>query len=118
MFTYNGIPTGVIMLTYIMQRYYDERQGALGRNGLGTRLNDKMGGGGGQCPHWTGRREHTTEKDFCHAYWPECMLPLNLYNTPDLVVGATPWQYSGTSDKGPSEIGTTSLQRTLVAAPC
>ena len=25
---------------------------------------------------------------------------------------------SGTSDKGPSEIGTTSLQRTLVAAPC
>ena len=24
----------------------------------------------------------------------------------------------GTSDKGPSEIGTTSLQRTLVAAPC
>ena len=26
--------------------------------------------------------------------------------------------YSGTSDKGPSEIGTTSLQRTLVAAPC
>ena len=27
-------------------------------------------------------------------------------------------QYSGTSDKGPSEIGTTSLQRTLVGAPC
>ena len=27
-------------------------------------------------------------------------------------------RYSGTSDKGPSEIGTTSLQRTLVAAPC
>ena len=26
--------------------------------------------------------------------------------------------YSGTSDKRPSEIGTTSLQRTLVAAPC
>ena len=26
--------------------------------------------------------------------------------------------YSGTSDKGPSEIGTTSLQRTLVATPC
>ena len=26
--------------------------------------------------------------------------------------------YSGTSDKGPSEIETTSLQRTLVAAPC
>ena len=26
--------------------------------------------------------------------------------------------YSGTSNKGPSEIGTTSLQRTLVAAPC
>ena len=26
--------------------------------------------------------------------------------------------FSGTSDKGPSEIGTTSLQRTLVAAPC
>ena len=26
--------------------------------------------------------------------------------------------YSGTSDTGPSEIGTTSLQRTLVAAPC
>ena len=26
--------------------------------------------------------------------------------------------YSGTSDKGPSEIGTTSLQRALVAAPC
>ena len=26
-------------------------------------------------------------------------------------------EYSGTSDKGPSEIGTTSLQRTLVAAP-
>ena len=26
--------------------------------------------------------------------------------------------YSGTSDKGPSEIGTTSIQRTLVAAPC
>ena len=26
--------------------------------------------------------------------------------------------YSGTSDKGPSEIGTTSLQGTLVAAPC
>ena len=26
--------------------------------------------------------------------------------------------YSGTSDKGPSEIGTTSLQRTLVLAPC
>ena len=25
---------------------------------------------------------------------------------------------SGTSDKGPSEIGMTSLQRTLVAAPC
>ena len=25
---------------------------------------------------------------------------------------------SGTSDKGPSEIGTTSLQRTLVVAPC
>ena len=31
---------------------------------------------------------------------------------------ATPWlMYSGTSDKGPSEIGTTTLQRTLVAAP-
>ena len=29
-----------------------------------------------------------------------------------------PGIYSGTSDKGPSEIGTTSLQRTLVAAPC
>ena len=27
-------------------------------------------------------------------------------------------EYSGTSDKGPSEIGTTSLQRRLVAAPC
>ena len=27
-------------------------------------------------------------------------------------------KYSGTSDKGPSEIGTTSLQRTLVAVPC
>ena len=27
-------------------------------------------------------------------------------------------RYSGTSDKGPSEIGMTSLQRTLVAAPC
>ena len=27
-------------------------------------------------------------------------------------------KYSGTSDKRPSEIGTTSLQRTLVAAPC
>ena len=26
--------------------------------------------------------------------------------------------YSGTSDKGPSEIGTTSLQRRLVVAPC
>ena len=26
--------------------------------------------------------------------------------------------YNGTSDKGPSEIGTTSLQRTLVASPC
>ena len=26
--------------------------------------------------------------------------------------------YSGTSDKGPSEIGTTSLQRTLAAASC
>ena len=26
--------------------------------------------------------------------------------------------YSGSSDKGPSEIETTSLQRTLVAAPC
>ena len=26
--------------------------------------------------------------------------------------------YSGTSDKGPSEIGMTSLQRTLVGAPC
>ena len=26
--------------------------------------------------------------------------------------------YSGTSDNGPSEIGTTSLQRTLVATPC
>ena len=26
-------------------------------------------------------------------------------------------EYSGTSDKGPSEIGTTSIQRTLVAAP-
>ena len=26
--------------------------------------------------------------------------------------------FSGTSDKGPSEIRTTSLQRTLVAAPC
>ena len=26
--------------------------------------------------------------------------------------------YSGTSDKGPSEIGTATLQRTLVAAPC
>ena len=26
--------------------------------------------------------------------------------------------YSGTSDKGPSEIGTASLQGTLVAAPC
>ena len=26
--------------------------------------------------------------------------------------------YSETSDKGPSEIGTTSLQRALVAAPC
>ena len=25
--------------------------------------------------------------------------------------------YSGTSDKGPSEIGTTSLQRTLVSTP-
>ena len=29
-----------------------------------------------------------------------------------------PIYYSGTSDKGPSEIGTTSLQRTFVAAPC
>ena len=28
------------------------------------------------------------------------------------------YAYSGTSDKGPSEIGTTSLQRTLVVAPC
>ena len=27
-------------------------------------------------------------------------------------------KYSGTSDKGPSEIGTTSLQRTLVSTPC
>ena len=27
-------------------------------------------------------------------------------------------RYGGTSDKGPSEIGTTSLQRTLVVAPC
>ena len=27
-------------------------------------------------------------------------------------------EYSGASDKGPSEIGTTSLQKTLVAAPC
>ena len=26
--------------------------------------------------------------------------------------------YSGTSDKGSSEIGTTSLQRTLVSTPC
>ena len=26
--------------------------------------------------------------------------------------------YSGTSDKGPSEIGTASLQRTLVSTPC
>ena len=26
--------------------------------------------------------------------------------------------YSGTSDKGPSNIGTTSLQRTLVSTPC
>ena len=26
--------------------------------------------------------------------------------------------YSGTSDKGPSEIGMTSLQRTLLEAPC
>ena len=26
--------------------------------------------------------------------------------------------HNGTSDKGPSEIGTTSLQRTLAAAPC
>ena len=26
--------------------------------------------------------------------------------------------YSGTSDKGHSEIGTTSLQRTLVSTPC
>ena len=28
------------------------------------------------------------------------------------------WMYSGTSDKGPSEIGTTSLQKTLVSTPC
>ena len=28
------------------------------------------------------------------------------------------FKYSGTSDEGPSEIGTTSLQRTLVVAPC
>ena len=27
-------------------------------------------------------------------------------------------EYSGTSDKGPSEIGRTSLQRTLVSTPC
>ena len=27
-------------------------------------------------------------------------------------------EYSGASDKGPFEIGTTSLQGTLVAAPC
>ena len=27
-------------------------------------------------------------------------------------------KYSGTSNKGPSEIGTTSLQRTLVSTPC
>ena len=40
-----------------------------------------------------------------------------------LVAAGTFWKvkievYSGSFDKGPSEIGTTSLQRTLVAAPC
>ena len=30
----------------------------------------------------------------------------------------TAHMYSGTSDKGPSEIGTTSLQKTLVSTPC
>ena len=29
-----------------------------------------------------------------------------------------PTYYSGTSDKGPCDVGTISLQRTLVAAPC
>ena len=34
-------------------------------------------------------------------------------------IGILDTHYSGASDKGPSEIGTTSLQRTLVAAaPC
>ena len=33
-------------------------------------------------------------------------------------MGSDHRQYSRTSDKGPSVIGATSLQRTLVAAPC
>ena len=35
----------------------------------------------------------------------------DLHNSYDILSG-------GASDKGPSEIGTTSLRRTLVAAPC
>ena len=35
-----------------------------------------------------------------------------------MLSAAFPLQYSRTSDKGPSEIGTTSLQGTLVSAPC
>ena len=46
-------------------------------------------------------------------------------HTPDITVHITDStshirvvKCSGTPDKGPSEIGMTSLQRTLVAAPC
>ena len=50
-----------------------------------------------------------------------CLLPLtHLHPLLNLVVNDAELQCSdsGTSDKGPSEIGTTSLQRTLVGAPC
>ena len=45
----------------------------------------------------------------------EAMISLTVDRRADLKVSL---YVSGTSDKGPSEIGTTSLQRTLVAAPC
>ena len=46
--------------------------------------------------------------------------PVFVYTDPRInsTLGVRRDVYSGTSDKGPSEIGTTSLQRTLVVAPC
>ena len=99
-------------------------------------------GSGKQCsPHYARRLRFTTgQSRVCANYsvtsGDGCLLQelhLNLLSTTKLRVdsklssakimglessGLKSGEYSGTSDKGPSETGTTSLQRTLVAALC